>query len=271
MAGHLPATRCTTTAGAAATKASKASATIAVAPASASAPTAAEKHAQQEADQPGPTSAGDNKQNDQEDEAEEYQLAERKRLSLRLRRSAALRLQSDSCICGDTAGNLGDSQGHSAVVIRLLEQRLHGAADVSGLLVGNNALKTISDFDTTLSVLDSKDDKDAAIILFRSNAPLVFKLCREVLDRHIFQCFDSDDGDLCMRLVIDLGTELVQAERGLRGDYISEVADIVLGCRQILYTLRMQRRKGGDTYEKNQSSLQKSCHRRHSTLKRLQG
>ena len=74
-----------------------------------------------------------------------------------------LLLKRNAGIRSDDIGDLDHAFGDRAVVIGCSKFRHHAATDVANLGVGKNSLKSESNFDPTLVVLNREEHQNAAI------------------------------------------------------------------------------------------------------------
>src|SRR5262249_17364872 len=95
----------------------------------------------------------------------------------------------------------------SAIVVGGFEFGHHLAADVSGLGVVENSLKTVAHLNAVLVVLDGKENQNASVGLLLADLPVVKELVRELFNGSAVKRVNRNYEDLCFGLVMYLAAE----------------------------------------------------------------
>src|SRR5271154_4328889 len=229
----LPVAAGPTAAGAAAAEAAKAAAPVVIIATAAASSAAAQQVGEDEEDPAGVAGAHQQDQHQQDHSAAHQHLPQ-----AQLHRLADLavvvhlgNLQGDAGVGGDDLPDPRDAARNRQVVVASLHGRHHGAADVAYLGVVQDAFEAVAHLDAALGGAHDEQHQDAAIgalgadlpLLFESGGELFYRLRAAVVP---LDGLDGDDGDLGVRLPIDLEAEIVDAVDGLRRQNAGEVVDV---------------------------------------------
>src|SRR5690348_1584367 len=191
--------------------------------------TASCAHAQQKSEQ---------REEQQEKECESRdcnrQGRERRRLGFRphgIRRLRRNGSERDAAIFGNDASDALREEENGAAIIADAQLRHGLAAKVADKTVWQNGLKTVANLDAILPVALREKDQDAAVFLFRADAPAGSKIDRIILDGLAIERTDSDDGDLNLGFLVHFGADGVQIAAGIGVDDAGKVVDIALRAK----------------------------------------
>lgn len=152
----------------------------------------------------------------------------------------------------DDSGNPGRHQQNRAVVVVLLELRNGFAAKTTDFAIGQDRLQAVAYFDPVLVVLDGKKKEDSVICRLAADAPLLEKRNCVALNIGAIQGIYGYDGDLRVRLLVDLLANVVQLRDGGRVKNVGEIVDVVrrLQLRDRLGVKQERQRQQDDDYPK---------------------
>ena len=97
-------------------------------------------------------------------------------------------------------------------------------------------------------VIVGRDQKQqAAIGAFLPDLPLLFQANREVVNGVVARRFDGDHGNLGVRLLVNLGTQLFQVAASLRGQHPGKVVYVARGLQVIdAFRVSLRHRRHGN-------------------------
>ena len=104
----------------------------------------------------------------------------------------------------DDVGDLLDAKLDGRAVLALCKLRVHAAADVADLAVGEDAFESVADFNAVLAILNGKDEENALVGGFGADLPVVFESGRPGVDILAVERFDGDNLDGGMGLGVNL-------------------------------------------------------------------
>ena len=158
--------------------------------------------------------------------------------------------EGNAGVGGDDFGDLPDAEGDGGVVVALLGVGDHGAEDVAGAGVVEDAFEAVTYLDAASARIHDEEHEDAAIGSLGANLPFVFKRGGELFDGLVaVEGLDGDEGDLGVGLAIDLGAEGFNALLCGGGQDACEVADVTGWSREGAHRLRVE--QGGRCEEQN--------------------
>ncbi len=209
-------------------------AAVVTAIASAAAEAAAHHVAEQEPEPAASAAAEHEQKEDEEEEDAEPVGAVAAGLVVVDGRGLLGRGEGDVGVGCDDVGDLLDAGLDGGAVLPLLKLRVHAAADVADLGVGEDAFEAVADLDAVLVVLDGEDKDDALVGGLGADLPGVFERGGPGVDVLAVQGFDGDDFDGGVGLGIDLPSEVFDVFLGGRVDDVGEVADVAGGLGQLV-------------------------------------
>ena len=127
----------------------------------------------------------------------------------------------------DDIRNPGGHQQNGAVVIVLLELGNGFPAKTTDFAIGQDRFQAVAYFDPVLVVLDGEKKQDSVIGGFAADAPLLEKRNCVALNVGAVQGINRHDGDLRVRLLVDLLANVVQLRDGGRVQNVGEIVDVV--------------------------------------------
>ena len=142
--------------------------------------------------------------------------------------------EGDVGIGCDDVGDLLDARLDSRAVLALGKLRVHAAADVADLAVGQDAFETVADFDACFAVLDGEDEENALVGGLGTDLPVVFEGGGPGVDILTVEGFDGDYLDGGVGLGVNLPGDVFDVFLGGRIDDVGEVANVTSGLRQLV-------------------------------------
>ncbi len=112
--------------------------------------------------------------------------------------------QGYAAILCNRGGNLGGYLQKRGAILILPQKRQHLPAEAAYLAIGKNGLKAVPNFGPVLMFAYREQHHDAAVFAFRSNAPFLEEPVGKILSRIAFERADRYDGELSIRLLIQL-------------------------------------------------------------------
>ena len=148
----------------------------------------------------------------------------------------------DTRILRDDLCNTRRHQCDSAVEVILPEQRNGFASDCADFPIWQNRFQPVANFDPVTMILCRQQDQHALVCGFAADAPFVEEIDRIAFDVGSVERLNSDDGNLRMRLLVDLLTNIVELRDGVLIKDVSKVVDVIRGF-QLRYGLGMKNKR----------------------------
>ncbi len=238
-----------------ATEASSAAAAISTAEATIAPPPAATQHVAEHEPEPAATTttaSGDDhdEDDDEESDAEDGEDVDAPphwlaMIDLRLHRLR--RAEGDAGVRGDVLGDLLQTTIDGRTVLRCLELRDHGTADIADLGIIQNAFQAIANLDPALVVVDGEEHDQPAVGGLGTDLPFFFELVSELRGGGAMQGVDGDHGNLRVGLGVHLVAEGLHLLFRCGVDDTGKVADVAGGFGKLVDgLLHIVRCLGGD-------------------------
>src|SRR5579863_2593941 len=166
---------------------------------------------------------------DNEDYDEDRNPASRETLivllwSYRRRRMYAGEL--NTCIPRNHVGNPRDHERHRTAIVALSQEWNGLTADAAGLAVRQNRLQPVANLDSVPVVLSRDQNQHTAIGGFAADPPFLIQIDGIALDIGAIQGLNCNYGNLCVCLLIDLTTDVIDLSNGGLVENMREIVDV---------------------------------------------
>src|SRR5208283_2498340 len=124
--------------------------------------------------------------------------------------------QLNSSVGGDDIGHTGCDQQKRLTVIPAAHQRNRFPLEVASLAIGQNRLKSVSDFNARFVILDCVKNQHSAIRRFVPDSPSVEQAVGIGLNVGAIERVDRYQCDLRVSVVVDLAADVGDLSSGAR-------------------------------------------------------
>lgn len=137
--------------------------------------------------------------------------------------------QLDAGIFSDDICHSGGHQSHGAVVIVAFQKGDRVAHEAAYFSVRQDALKSVSDFNSVAMVVNGKKNQYAAVAALLPDSPLCKQINRVTLDVAAIQVMNGNDRHFRVRFLVDLSADIVEGGLRFRAQHLREIIEVIGG------------------------------------------